>query len=292
MEPDYPAAHSMDTTWFAVDREGYVGLFNTGEAGAMPEDALAGEEVGAGLEAALPARAGWLMDPAPGRHRSRGPDGQHLQAGMLSMDYPIKMFLTSTESIRKELDAGRARQMPAVEGAAILWKRLPPEIYKRLHQEGVCRYCTFHYEDLQDATAASRFFLFEHMEDNWIAGAYARESQPAQPVRLDELPPEFQAKIGGHRFSEFTFRETPYIQPAEHGPCVSWGPSWLSSDGRNIHAFPGREEEYAEEYEELQGSLEPESGYTIDPPTVERKASPPPSQPDRTNPWWKRFFGG
>jgi hypothetical protein len=33
---DYPAAHSMDTTWFAVDRNGCVAAFSSGEAGAVP----------------------------------------------------------------------------------------------------------------------------------------------------------------------------------------------------------------------------------------------------------------
>jgi hypothetical protein len=38
---DYPAAHSMDSTWWAVDGHGHVAQVNTGEAGAMP--AAAGE---------------------------------------------------------------------------------------------------------------------------------------------------------------------------------------------------------------------------------------------------------
>jgi len=36
---DPPAAHSMDTAWYAVDAEGNIGLFETGEDGAMPSDA-------------------------------------------------------------------------------------------------------------------------------------------------------------------------------------------------------------------------------------------------------------
>lgn len=31
-----PAAHSMDTDWFAVDAYGRVGVFTSHEAGAMP----------------------------------------------------------------------------------------------------------------------------------------------------------------------------------------------------------------------------------------------------------------
>lgn len=34
---NYPAAHSMDTTWFAVDAEGSIAIFDTGEGGAVPE---------------------------------------------------------------------------------------------------------------------------------------------------------------------------------------------------------------------------------------------------------------
>jgi hypothetical protein len=41
MDADFPAAHSMDTEWFAVDRDGQVALFFTGENGSMPKAAEA-----------------------------------------------------------------------------------------------------------------------------------------------------------------------------------------------------------------------------------------------------------
>lgn len=34
---DYPAAHSMDTEWFAVDGHGHVAVFRSGEVGAVPK---------------------------------------------------------------------------------------------------------------------------------------------------------------------------------------------------------------------------------------------------------------
>ena len=39
MDADFPAAHSMDTVWFAVDREGHIALFQSGENGHVPRDA-------------------------------------------------------------------------------------------------------------------------------------------------------------------------------------------------------------------------------------------------------------
>ena len=43
MADDFPAAHSMDSYWFAVDRDGRVAVFATGEAGAMPQQAEQGD---------------------------------------------------------------------------------------------------------------------------------------------------------------------------------------------------------------------------------------------------------
>jgi hypothetical protein len=39
MDADFPAAHSMDTEWFAIDQNGFVGLFFTGEDGHIPSGA-------------------------------------------------------------------------------------------------------------------------------------------------------------------------------------------------------------------------------------------------------------
>ncbi|WP_144054064.1 hypothetical protein [Baaleninema simplex] len=37
---DFPAAHSMDTQWFAVDADGHIGCFDSGEGGAIPKPAI------------------------------------------------------------------------------------------------------------------------------------------------------------------------------------------------------------------------------------------------------------
>src|SRR4051812_22138812 len=39
---DYPAAHSMDTSWFAVDEDGRVARFESSEDGAVPNNAATG----------------------------------------------------------------------------------------------------------------------------------------------------------------------------------------------------------------------------------------------------------
>jgi hypothetical protein len=42
MDADFPAAHSMDSCWFGVDKDGRIGFFDTGEAGARPTAGLVG----------------------------------------------------------------------------------------------------------------------------------------------------------------------------------------------------------------------------------------------------------
>lgn len=43
MQADFPAAHSMDSEWFAVDKDGHVGYFSTGADGAVPNGASPGD---------------------------------------------------------------------------------------------------------------------------------------------------------------------------------------------------------------------------------------------------------
>ncbi|MGK7942650.1 MAG: hypothetical protein AB4062_21320 [Crocosphaera sp.] len=42
---EYPASHSMDTTWFAVDKEGNLGLFDSGEGGAVPKSNYQSQQI-------------------------------------------------------------------------------------------------------------------------------------------------------------------------------------------------------------------------------------------------------
>ena len=46
MEPDFPAAHSMDSSWYAIDKNGHVALFDTGAGGAIPNGAYSPDAEG------------------------------------------------------------------------------------------------------------------------------------------------------------------------------------------------------------------------------------------------------
>lgn len=294
MECDFPAAHSMDSTWFAVDRDGHVAVFDTGEAGAMPGDAATDEQDLAGrLQRVLP-RTGKLHDPAPGlstsgeqseRHRWF-PDSEPKIRGVL-------MFLESLDPVDAELNRGELFEVPSAQGVAVVWRELSRATYQRLHEQADCLYCTYggdvddeeveEVEEVEDtwvtpsSLANFGFYSYTHVTDNWVAGPYARDLQPAQPITIDELPPDLGRQVRQVRFDDLCFRETTAFQPVEHVACDAWGAAYLASDGKTIRPMPGREADYASEYEEY--STDEKYVAEPPPPGTPRRARPPASRP-------------
>ena len=56
MNEDFPAAHSMDTQWFAIDADGFVAMFDSGEPGAVPRSAPSSNSGARVDEAVIAAR--------------------------------------------------------------------------------------------------------------------------------------------------------------------------------------------------------------------------------------------
>jgi hypothetical protein len=263
MEPDFPAAHSMDTTWFAVDRDGHVACFSSGEAGAVPSQAADPEETGEALDRlarALP-RGGVVYDRQgrflPG---SRPTAFEHM--GTLGMNYPVLMFLDAAEPLREEVAAGRAVPVSATEGVAFLLTGVPQATLQRLHDSGACRACSYRFGlGGTDTPSPGELGLYEygHLTENWISGPYGRQQLPTQPLHVDQLPPALRQQLKQVCFDMLSFADTPYIQPVEHTDCASWESAWMDAAGKRVRPMPGREDEYAEAFgdmEDLEGEFE------------------------------------
>jgi hypothetical protein len=274
MEADYPAAHSMDTAFFAIDRDGHVGYFRTGEAGAAPAEALAGEEadsVGERLAELVPH--GEAFYDLRGRILPGREEAGNRHAFTTEEGWPILMFFDSLGPVQADIDAGRAMPVRASEGTAVVWRRLNQAESKRLHDAGVCRACFWHFHPLDDAgneaegyvPALSRHgvYTYGHLTENWISGPYGREEVPAQPVHVDQLPPDVRQALKQVRFDKLSFADTPHVQPVEHAECVSWESAYLDSTGKNIRPIPGREGDYADIAGEMQGMG---GEYNVEPP--------------------------
>ncbi|HEY7428274.1 MAG TPA: hypothetical protein VH682_28830 [Gemmataceae bacterium] len=274
MDNDYPCAHSMDTCFFAIDREGHVAVFETGEAGAVPAEAFSGDEAYELRQqfAQLP-RVEVLHDPRghslpDEARRGRG------HTGLRGSEYPILMFLASLDPVRDEIATGHALQMRAAEGVAVLFRTLPQELSQRLHDSGVCLSCDWHFqdEDMEDDSpdlAARGLFSYAHITENWISGPYGLVRRPAQPIHVDQLPPRIRDAVKAMRFDTLRFAETPHIQPVEHTECFSWEPAYMDATGQHIRPIPSKEAEYAEAYGQLADIAD---NVNVEPPKGQRSS--------------------
>jgi hypothetical protein len=245
---DFPAAHSMDSTWFAVDKDGFVAYFSTGESGAMPAVGYTGEdafELERVLIRDLPA-GDVLHDP-----RGRSLPGDPLRP-FDAANYPTIVFLTSLAPVQSDIEAKRATAVRASEGYAVVFPRLSADQVRRLTESGVVRGSDFHFDRESEGgrQPLARYGLYEydHLCENWVAGPYGRHRAPGRPVHVDQLPPVMRTRLKQARLSDLRFADTVYLQPAEHWECESWEPAWLGLD-QVVRPFPGRGDDYQEVYD-------------------------------------------
>jgi len=248
MEPDFPAAHSMDSCWFAVDRDGFIAYFDTGEAGAMPASGYQGDQAYAFRERLirdLPV-GDVLHDP-----RGRSLPGEALESGRVEpLEWPTIVFLSSLAPIQSDIEAGRATPLRATEGYAVVFPRLTAAQCRRLNSADVILATDPYFQDPGPDEGRSPawhgIYEYMHLCENWIAGPYGRRLVPTRPVHIEQFPPNFRQNLKRTQLKDQSFADTVHIQPAEHWPCESWESGWQGLDGKR-HAFPGQEAEFEEQ---------------------------------------------
>jgi hypothetical protein len=236
MEHDYPAAHSMDTAWYAVDRDGHVAFFWSGESGAVPE----GVPQDLNLDPVTAARpAGEIVFDLKGLLLpSREPPAGHHIRLTRDEEQRVLLFLQAADAVRDELAAGSARLFPATAGVGVYFDRLPREVAARLHDAGQCLGCFYSYEaglftsNPERDPATMGLFVYDHLCENWTSGPYGRVRVPRSPLHVDQLPPAIREQVLRVRFPTLCFQDTTHIQPVEHMACASWEQDYLTADGK------------------------------------------------------------
>jgi hypothetical protein len=250
MEPteiiDYPAAHSMDTTWFAVDADGHIGIFDTGEGGAVPEDAW---RDGYGLEMLLTEIAKDYEDrtivvATPGDILLA-----ELTAKALTEDIDRVVYNGNVYQLILHLESDRiipelgiealdgnyivrfAGEKTIVYISEISLASLQKLITERKVLAGKSLYSNYDYS----LTALCGFFEYEH--NNHILTPYDRTHIPQYPLKLADLPDRLQLQIIAAGIDRVKFAESELIQPIEHVPCSAWGnvDYWIDTQGIGHH---------------------------------------------------------
>jgi hypothetical protein len=279
-DPDFPAAHSMDTTWFAVDRDGHVACLMSWESGAVPEAACLEEGKGTRLLEEFRAASGLRTEVVYGLDGmlipGLEPGGLHLWAPESAASNPsdVLMFLASLDSVREELASGLAVALPSRGAAAVRFKVLTGATSARLHESGACLSCfTSSLEMKEDwSPAVLGFYSYSHgRTENWLSGPYGLLQMPRDPVRVEQLPAALREAAERVRLDGIRFEETPRLQPVDFARCRSSESAYLDADGTTIRAIPGREDVYRSSY---QGHAQERYGLRVEPPPPREPPKP------------------
>lgn len=250
---DYPAAHSMDTEWFAVDCDGHVALFSSGENGAVADDAETDAEGTLRRLGTIGPRSSSrvaVYDPA-GRRGFGQP--QH-EARFVGEGEPLLIFLRSTEPLQSELARGDAIEVAAVGSKAVIFPNARRAPVAPLHKAGACLGCFGLFALVGELKPAEHgLFYYEHASDlSQEPQPYGRVQLPSKPITLGELPADIARALGAVRFESLCFAEAAFIQPVEHVPSHSYGDSahaFVGTDGV-MRPMPAHEAEFRELYGE------------------------------------------
>jgi len=231
---NFPAAHSMDTTWFAVDSEGRVARFESGEAGAVPNTAASGGG------AAEPSFDVLLLDVAcvldrllaePPRKRTFDRAGRAVivvepvaQDGVL--DYRTPATKSAIE-VTKDLIAVSSRVFVTKTDHSLR------DLAKLAEHPDVRFLATEHeiYDWLGDETPG--LFHFEHDHDRYEEpGAYHRESSPKRALRVEDIPEPIRKDVEAVRLP-VKFDEIDSLHLADHmkdADAAIWGEATLRGE--------------------------------------------------------------
>jgi hypothetical protein len=299
MDTDFPAAHSMDTGWFAVDADGAIGCFRTHDSSAVPlrepyevwrarqGDWQRGQgesyEVWRGLAASL-TRCEAIYDlqgnltPGP---RAEAERHAYTDRGT---DYAVLAFLESLDPVRRQIASGNAIPVIALSCAAVIFRSLHQSVARRLHKEGHCLGCFYcpmqgQWLDLGEegpsyAAQVGLYYYTPVVESRipFFALPYGRKQVPAHPAHINQLRPRLRAEVRRLRFETLRFAETAHIQPCETEDVACWDSAYLTADGQHIREIRNNLRRYPEAtYEEFYRDMterKPDwlNGILIDPP--------------------------
>jgi hypothetical protein len=235
---DYPAAHSMDTAWFAVDEHGHVARFESGEDGALPLDAATCTASGDGAfdpDAIEATRLAHLLangkDPVatlgsrPTRREGRtmvvlDDASPALRSSYRSSHDPeaaVRDLLESGEFAR----VGRRPPLCVLSRGGLSLERIEelaarPGVRWILWAGDLC-------EALRDAEGNDGMFRFHH-EHGADPGLYQCTNKPEQPLLIDDFPAPERDEIGALRLAvDFAAEDVHLADLLDPAAAATWG---------------------------------------------------------------------
>jgi hypothetical protein len=254
-QPDFPAAHSMDTTWFAVDRDGHIGVFDSRKPGVVPEAVTCqGDEIAEDL-AVRPETGEPKLDLSgvfhPGLRNQTQPRRSFRPMDELGEDYTQLLLFRDDSELPPAVRAIPGVRVEAVDGMVAVWMR--PEAGRRgreawtafIRQAAAGRTgVSSDFHGCWDIDFARRgIFAYRAHTDRFnMPEPYGRLFTPVRPLIVGDAPPPLRDQLAKRVHLDVSFASSPYIQPAELVPCQTWASAaYLASDGFTVRPLPGAE---------------------------------------------------
>ena len=223
----FPAAHSMDTTWFAVDDDGHVAILNTSENGAYPTGA--GPQVADEARAALEEwRAVYFLvndrarvDDLAGACGDMDPRGQRPQrlCVLLAEGADHGAFERAFMHVSWRVGSAGAPRVLVSETP------VTSADWAAMHDHVATKLVLPVDEVLSDpASDDDGVFHFRH-DELGEPGAYRREGPARDRIRVDALPPDLVPRLGFVKLP-LSFASAEAFHLADHytdSECHSWG---------------------------------------------------------------------
>jgi hypothetical protein len=220
-----PAAHSMDTHWFAIDGLGHVAMFASGELGLVPEPAARHWPTGSSLAVdlvpllrdvdaeALSYEAADIFATPSASWVSRllGTSMLHAPPRFDQSLWGVLLQMRAAAGVRDRLPEHGLHTLPSRDGD-YAWGHLASPVLRELWREGwIIRASLGHHVQPE----RMGMFCFEHDGDGpETADAYRRIGQPRVPLRVHALPTSLRRRLAAAQFGDADFRACETIRAA------------------------------------------------------------------------------
>jgi hypothetical protein len=237
---DFPAGHSMDTNWFAVDKDGNIAVFDSGEEGAVPIE--------------LETQIFWLelfekyTKPVTPLLKQLYLDGKMIEnllqkcdvstlQKIISDEYAVDGCIVLLNEGKKWEDLGFEKVLLEIKNfddtILCLSKNIPlylisdisdirKEFIDAIKNNIIAKACNF--DTSTDSTSEGMkdlgIFFYAHDNYDWRTKPYYKVHAPEIPLKAIQIAPDLADKIP--HFKDMSFDNQYWIQPMEFFSCNSF----------------------------------------------------------------------
>lgn len=251
---DFPAAHSMDTYWYAIDADGCIGVFETNEGGAVPKDLPEIENEIDLVDFILKDQTEIL----------RQVQSLRIESVIEDIDTESLQDIKDTISRYEELSKSHGQSDNHWESIENLVLILSTE--QAIEDLKLQADLIFRFTDkliILHIDKCDREWLKRSIESGVVLGVkeaylnpswlglyeyngggdpvpYYRSYLLKEPIYLKDLPPEIADNISFVTLQNIRFSEAELIQPIEYMPCNVWDVKrgWMDTNGVEHDRFP------------------------------------------------------